>query len=75
MGVYCMDPALLQYIPSGVPFGIDDLVLCLLRRNLPVYSYIHEGIWLDIGRIDDFQTAQELDWDVQAPAFERVHAA
>ena len=75
MGVYCMDPALLQYIPSGVPFGIDDLVLCLLRRNLPVYSYIHEGIWLNIGRIDDFQTAQELDWDVQAPAFERVHAA
>src|SRR5690606_4577113 len=60
MGVYCMEPAVLQYIPSGVPFGFDDLVLCLLRRDVPAHSYIHEGFWLDIGRIDDFHTAQEL---------------
>lgn len=75
MGVYCMEPGVLQYIPSGVPFGFDDLILCLLRREVPVHSYIHEGIWLDIGRLDDFHTAQELDWDVQSPSFERVHAA
>jgi len=75
MGVYCMEPAVLQYIPPAMPFGFDDLILCLLRRNVPTHSYVHEGIWLDIGRIDDFQTAQELDWDVQAPPFERVHAA
>ena len=75
MGIYCMEPAILQYIPAGVPFGFDDLILCLLRRDIPAHSYIHEGVWLDIGRIDDFQTAQELDWDVQSPPFERVHAA
>ena len=75
MGIYCMEPTVLQYIPSGVPFGFDDLILCLLRRDVPTHSYIHEGIWLDIGRIDDFHTAQELDWDVQSPPFERVHAA
>lgn len=75
MGVYCMEPAVLQYIPSGVPFGFDDLILCLLRRDVPTHSYVHEGFWLDIGRIDDFHTAQELDWDVQSPPFERVHAA
>jgi mannose-1-phosphate guanylyltransferase len=75
MGVYCMEPVVLQYIPSGIPFGFDDLILCLLRREVPTYSYLHEGIWLDIGRIDDFHTAQELDWDVQSPPFERVHAA
>jgi len=75
MGVYCMEPAVLQYIPSGVPFGFDDLILCLLRRGVPTHSYIHEGIWLDIGRIDDFQSAQELNWDVLSPSFEHVHAA
>ncbi|CAN7631550.1 sugar phosphate nucleotidyltransferase [Pararhizobium sp. LjRoot235] len=75
MGVYCMEPSVLQYIPAGVPFGFDDLILCLLRRGVPTHSYIHEGMWLDIGRIEDFQTAQELDWDVQSPPFERVHAA
>ena len=34
-----------------------------------------DAIWLDIGRIDDFESAQELDWDVQSPSFARVDAA
>lgn len=75
MGVYCMEPAIFQYIPMDVPFGFDDLILCLLGRGVPVHSYIHEGIWLDIGRIDDFHSAQELSWDAQSPPFERVEAA
>jgi NDP-sugar pyrophosphorylase family protein len=25
MGIYCMDPTILERIPSGVPFGFDDL--------------------------------------------------
>jgi mannose-1-phosphate guanylyltransferase len=75
MGVYCMEPEVLQYVPTGVPFGIDDLILCLLRHDVSTHSYIHEGIWLDIGRIDDFQSAQELTWDVQSPSFARVNAA
>lgn len=75
MGVYCMEPEVLQYVPTGVPFGIDDLILCLLRHDVPTHSYIHEGVWLDIGRIDDFQSAQELTWDVQSPSFARVDAA
>lgn len=75
MGVYCMEPAVFRHIPRGVPFGFDDLVLCLLNRDVSVQSYLHEGMWLDIGRIDDFQTAQDLTWDVEAPAFERVNAA
>jgi len=75
MGVYCMEPELLRFVPNGVPFGIDDLILCLLAKNIPTHSYVHEGIWLDIGRIDDFQSAQELTWDVQSPSFARVNAA
>jgi mannose-1-phosphate guanylyltransferase len=75
MGIYLMDPGVFEYIPPGVPFGFDDLILCLLERGVPTHSYTHEGMWLDIGRIDDFKVAQELKWDVQAPAFESVHAA
>ena len=75
MGVYCMNPDVFRYIPCGVPFGFDDLILCLLNRDIRVESYIHEGFWLDIGRPDDFQTAQDLTWDVETPAFERVTAA
>jgi NDP-sugar pyrophosphorylase family protein len=75
MGVYCMEPSVFEHIPANLPFGFDDLVLGLLKSDVPVYSYIHQGIWLDIGRVDDFQVAQELEWDAQSPAFVRVDAA
>jgi NDP-sugar pyrophosphorylase family protein len=75
MGIYCMEPAVLDHIPSDVPFGFDDLVLCMLDRNIPVFTFRHNGMWLDIGRVEDFQKAQELDWDEEQPAFEMVAAA
>jgi mannose-1-phosphate guanylyltransferase len=68
MGIYCMEPTVFQHIPNGVPFGFDDLAYCLLSRGEHIHTYRHEGLWLDIGRIDDFKSAQTLDWDDQAPA-------
>ncbi len=70
MGVYCMEPAVLDDIAAGVPFGFDDLMFCMLGRGLPVSTFVHNGLWLDIGRVEDFQKAQELAWDEQSPAFE-----
>jgi mannose-1-phosphate guanylyltransferase len=70
MGVYCMEPEILNYIPAGIPFGFDDLILCLLGRGVPVATFMHGGLWLDIGRVEDFHRAQELAWDEQTPAYE-----
>ena len=75
MGIYCMEPQVLDYIPSGVPFGFDDLVLCMLDQGAPVCAFQHSGMWLDVGRVEDFQKAQELSWDDQPPAFDMVAAA
>jgi NDP-sugar pyrophosphorylase family protein len=75
MGVYCMEPEVFDYIPSGVPFGFDDLIACMLDRGVPVSTFRHNGMWLDVGRVEDFQKAQELGWDDQPPAFEMVAAA
>lgn len=75
MGVYCMEPRVFEHIPPGVPFGFDDLMHRLLARGEHVHTYRHDGLWLDIGRVDDFQAAQELDWDEQAPAHQRIYAA
>jgi len=75
MGIYCMEPEVLNYIPSGVPFGFDDLVLGMLSNNTRVCTFRHSGMWLDIGRVEDFQHAQELSWDDQPPAYEMVAAA
>jgi NDP-sugar pyrophosphorylase family protein len=42
----------------------------MLDRGMAVRTFLHPGFWLDIGRIEDFQRAQELGWDDEAPAFE-----
>ncbi len=74
-GIYCMEPEVLQYIPSGVPFGFDNLMSCMIEQAVPVASFVHEGLWLDIGRIEDFHRAQDLSWDEQSPAFETMAVA
>ncbi len=59
MGVYCMEPEVLGLIPRGVPFGFDDLMHVMLGQKIPVHVYDHEGMWMDIGRPEDFIKAQE----------------
>jgi mannose-1-phosphate guanylyltransferase len=44
----------------------------MLAREEHMHTYRHEGLWLDIGRIEDFQAAQTLSWDEQAPPYERL---
>jgi len=75
MGIYCMDPAVLERIPSGVPFGFDDLMFQMLEEEISVNVYKHHGMWLDIGRVEDFVKAQEVAWDEQSPAFAATVAA
>jgi len=73
-GIYCMEPSILRLIPTGVAFGFDDLMHCMLGKNIPVHTFLHEGLWLDIGRPEDFQKAQEMSWEEGTRAFEIVPA-
>jgi NDP-sugar pyrophosphorylase family protein len=66
MGLYCMNPPVLELIPSGIPFGFDDLMRQMMENNTAVHVYKHNGLWLDIGRVGDFQRAQEIGWDEQS---------
>jgi mannose-1-phosphate guanylyltransferase len=59
MGIYLFEPEVLRYVPNNVPFGFDDLMHTLIANNMPVYSYIHNGYWLDIGIKEDFKRAQK----------------
>ncbi len=63
MGAYLMDPPVLDFVPSGIPFGFDNLVFGMLEAKAPVHTFRHHGLWLDIGRVDDFQRAQQIEWD------------
>lgn len=62
MGIYCMEPGILELIPRGVPFGFDDLMYQMLDNGQRAHAYRHDGQWLDIGRPEDFSRAQEM-WD------------
>ncbi|RMF31828.1 MAG: nucleotidyltransferase family protein, partial [Candidatus Nitrosothermus koennekii] len=48
IGCYVMEPEIFNYIPNSSS-GMDDLFLRLLNENKPIYSYIIESGFTDIG--------------------------
>jgi NDP-mannose synthase len=58
MGVYVMEPRVLEHIPAGMPFDLPALVQALISNEERVVGYKHTGYWLDIGREDDYRRAQ-----------------
>ena len=58
MGIYVMEPSVLQYIPAGY-FDFPDLVRTLLGLGERVGAFPFDGFWLDIGRRDDYEIAIE----------------
>jgi NDP-mannose synthase len=59
MGVYVFNRALLDRVPIAEPYGFDDLVLGMLKDRQPIHAYPYDGYWLDIGRPDDYDKANQ----------------
>jgi NDP-mannose synthase len=59
MGVYCFSPRAVDHIDPGARLDFPDLVLRLLEAGEEVRSYRPGGYWLDIGRHDDYEAAQQ----------------
>ena len=59
MGVYCFAPRALAYIDPGERLDLPDLVLRLIAANEVVRAWPSEDYWLDIGRHEDYEQAQE----------------
>jgi NDP-sugar pyrophosphorylase family protein len=57
MGVYVLEPACLELIPRNERFDVPELVRTLLERNEPVGTVMHNGVWFDIGRHEDYEAA------------------
>jgi NDP-sugar pyrophosphorylase family protein len=62
MGIYAMEPEVLSRISAVGPCDIPDLVRALLEEGLRVGAFTHDGLWLDIGRHEDYEKAVEL-WE------------
>ena len=58
-GIYNMKPEIFALIPDNTYFGMDTLIKNMLSSQIPIAKYELSEYWLDIGRIDDYETAQE----------------
>ena len=56
-GIYAMSRDVLSHIPPRRRFGMDELVLSLLDKGVPVRTFPHHGEWYDIGSAEDLERA------------------
>jgi NDP-sugar pyrophosphorylase family protein len=57
MGVYVMSRETVSLFPPQGPYGFDMLVKDLLQAGKPPHIFPFEGLWLDIGRKEDYEEA------------------
>lgn len=57
-GVYLMKKEMLRYIPKDTFFNATDLIEVLIKNEYKVISFPFSGYWLDIGKHEDFEKAQ-----------------
>ncbi len=58
-GIYVFKPEIFTQIPQNEYFGMDTLMKDMLSKKQKVARYLMEEYWVDIGRYEDYQTAQE----------------
>jgi NDP-mannose synthase len=59
MGVYCFSPDVIEHIEPGQRLDFPDLMLKLVAEGKTVRAWRSTDFWLDIGRPDDYEEAQE----------------
>jgi len=59
MGAYAMAPNIFELIPSG-RYDMPQLIVDLLSAKQRVVAHRHDGLWLDIGRVEDYARAVDL---------------
>ncbi|MFE1744887.1 sugar phosphate nucleotidyltransferase [Coleofasciculus sp. H7-2] len=58
-GTYILEPEVLQYLPSNQESDFSkDLFPLLLEKDEPMYGYIAQGYWCDVGHLDAYREAQ-----------------
>jgi NDP-sugar pyrophosphorylase family protein len=60
MGVHVLSPTAVHFIPEERHFDLPDLVKALLAAHRRVEAYPFEGLWLDIGRAEDYFNAEDV---------------
>ncbi len=66
MGVYILDPSAWDYLTPGQAVTMPELLEAMRTTGRAVHCYRQKCYWLDIGRHDDYATANEIFDDRRA---------
>ncbi|MEW6684844.1 MAG: sugar phosphate nucleotidyltransferase [Candidatus Edwardsbacteria bacterium] len=59
-GIYLLEPEVLELIPLQKEFDFSkNLYPLMLKRNDPLYGFIAEGYWRDVGNIEEYRRAHQ----------------
>ena len=72
MGIYVFAPRVIDFIPKAVRFDFPDLLGRLLDEDMKVLGYESEDYWMDVGRPDDYEKANE-DFPLREKEFLHPH--
>ncbi len=71
-GIYVLEREVLDLIPEGVEFDFSKEVFpLLLDKGLPMYGYVTDRYWTDVGTLEAYQSAhravldREVDVDIE----------
>mgnify|MGYP000889324343 CR=1 FL=1 len=59
-GIYVLEPEVLQEFAEGQKFDFSrDLFPLLLAKKAPIFGYVAEGYWSDVGNLEVYRQAQQ----------------
>lgn len=73
-GIYVLEPSIFEYYERNQVFDFSkDLFPLLLREDKPLYGYVAEGYWTDVGSIEEYVRATRdvlggkvaIDWSAE----------
>ena len=57
-GIYVLEPEVLRHVPTDRPYDFSkELFPYLLEMGRPLYGFVLDGYWQDIGNLDQFRQA------------------
>ncbi len=67
-GIYVLEPSIFKYFEKNVPFDFSQqLFPLLLEKGDPIFGYVADGYWSDVGSIHDYMrsTADFLEGKIK----------
>ncbi len=57
-GIYVLEPQIFDYIEPNVSFDFsNDLFPMMLKKGDPIYGFVAEGYWCDVGNLSEYVRA------------------